>query len=57
MPTWRGSLPEEEIWALVHFVDSLVAMKGTEAAFQLSSRLRTEDAGWTPPAEQPPQRK
>ncbi|MFL5299333.1 MAG: c-type cytochrome [Anaeromyxobacteraceae bacterium] len=54
MPTWRGSLPEEEIWALTHFVDSLVAMKGTEDARRLRERLPAEDAHWTPPPETAP---
>ena len=43
MPTWKGSLPEEEIWALVHFVDSLVALKGTEEAGRLRARIEAED--------------
>jgi len=25
MPTWKGVLPEEDLWALVHYVDSLSA--------------------------------
>ena len=52
MPTWHGSLPEEEIWALVHFVDSLVAMKGTDAAWRLPQQLRKEDESWKPPPQQ-----
>jgi mono/diheme cytochrome c family protein len=49
MPTWQGSLPEEDIWALVHFVDSLVALKGTEAAHRLVERNQSADATWKPP--------
>jgi mono/diheme cytochrome c family protein len=39
MPTWQGSLPEEELWGLVHYVDSLVAMKGTEEGWKLRREL------------------
>jgi mono/diheme cytochrome c family protein len=51
MPTWRGALPEENLWALVHFVDSLVAMKGTEAPYRLLQENLAADARWTPPAQ------
>jgi mono/diheme cytochrome c family protein len=46
MPTWKGSLPEEDVWAMVHFVDSLVALQGTEEGRQLRERLTDEK---TPP--------
>ncbi len=49
MPTWRGSLPEEELWALVHFVDSLVALKGTDAPRRLLEQNLAADATWKPP--------
>src|SRR5512133_4112482 len=32
MPTWHGALPEEDIWALTHFVASLMATKGRPEA-------------------------
>jgi mono/diheme cytochrome c family protein len=50
MPTWKGSLPEEEIWAIVHFVDSLVEAKGTEAPGVERHAEEAEDAGGRPPA-------
>lgn len=49
MPTWQGSLPEEDLWALVHFVDSLVALKGTDAARRLPAENEAADASWKPP--------
>jgi mono/diheme cytochrome c family protein len=49
MPTWQGSLPEEDLWALVHFVDSLVALKGTDAARRLPAANEAADASWKPP--------
>jgi mono/diheme cytochrome c family protein len=27
MPTWKGALPEEDLWALVHYVDRLPARR------------------------------
>jgi mono/diheme cytochrome c family protein len=53
MPTWKGSLPDEEIWALVHFVDSLVAARGTPAARAMRHANEAADASWKPPP--PPQ--
>jgi mono/diheme cytochrome c family protein len=49
MPTWQGSLPEEDLWALVHFVDSLVALKSTDAARRLLEENQAADASWKPP--------
>jgi mono/diheme cytochrome c family protein len=48
MPTWRGSLPEEDLWSLVHFVDSLVALKGTEEAWRLQRELQAGEGGTGP---------
>lgn len=50
MPTWRGALPEEELWALVHFVDSLVKLRGTDVPRRLREEWHAEDAAWSPPA-------
>jgi mono/diheme cytochrome c family protein len=50
MPTWRDALPEEDIWALVHFVDSLVKTRGTDRPRRLRAELEADDAGWKPPA-------
>jgi mono/diheme cytochrome c family protein len=49
MPTWRGSLPEEDLWALTHFVQSLLAMKGKPEAAATIRRAMEEDAHFTPP--------
>lgn len=40
MPQWKGSLPEEDLWALVHYVKHLVDLRGTEEGDRLRSRLR-----------------
>ena len=49
MPTWKGALPEEDLWALVHFVDSLVKMNGTDAPRRLRAEWKADDAAWIPP--------
>ncbi|HEU4384943.1 MAG TPA: c-type cytochrome [Anaeromyxobacteraceae bacterium] len=49
MPTWRDALPEGDIWALVHFVNSLVAMKGTDGPRRLRAEIAAADAEWRPP--------
>ena len=51
MPTWRGALPEEDLWSLVHFVDSLVKLKGTDAPRRLRAEWQAENAAWKPPAK------
>jgi len=53
MPTWSGSLPEKDIWAMVHFVDSLVALKGREQGRRWRDENIAADAGWKPPPGEP----
>ncbi len=31
MPTWKGSIDENELWALVHYVETLIALKHDDA--------------------------
>jgi hypothetical protein len=50
MPTWRGALPEEELWALVHFVDSLLDLRDTEAPRRHRAAWGADDETWEPPA-------
>jgi mono/diheme cytochrome c family protein len=53
MPTWRGALPEEQLWALVHYVKHLADMRGTPAADALRKRLAAQPANFVPPVEKP----
>jgi mono/diheme cytochrome c family protein len=48
MPTWKNVLPEEDLWALAHYVRSLVALRGTPEAAKLRARL-VDAQWWTPP--------
>jgi mono/diheme cytochrome c family protein len=49
MPTWRGALPEEDLWGLVHFVDSLVKLQGTDVPTRWRTEWKADDATWKPP--------
>jgi hypothetical protein len=48
MPTWKNVLPEGDLWAMAHFVRSLVALRDTPEAAALAARLRDQPP-WTPP--------
>lgn len=50
MPTWKNVLPEADLWAMAHYVRSLVTLRGTPAATQLRKSL-LEQPYWVPPAE------
>jgi mono/diheme cytochrome c family protein len=49
MPTWKGVLPEADLWALAHYVRSLVDLRDTPAAAVLRTRLLRQP-DWAPPA-------
>jgi hypothetical protein len=49
MPTWKNVLPEADLWALAHYVRSVVELRGTPAAAKLRKQM-VEDIWWTPPA-------
>ena len=40
MPAWKGSLPEEDIWAMAHYVNSIIALKDTPSARALKAKLK-----------------
>jgi mono/diheme cytochrome c family protein len=50
MPTWKGALPEEEIWAMVHYVSTLIGLKEApdQVAKMLAESLKANE-GWVPP--------
>ena len=57
MPSWKATAPytdpttgehwdgDKDIWALAHYVKSLVDLKGTKGADELRTRLRTSQCG------------
>lgn len=48
MPTWKNVLPEADLWAMTHYVRSLVALRGTPAAAALAAALAHQPP-WSPP--------
>jgi len=42
MPTWKNVLPEPDLWAMAHYVRSLVALRGTPEATALETSLRAQ---------------
>ncbi len=49
MPTWKGALPENELWGLAYYVRSLVALRGTPEAMKLSGTLNAPaNLSWKP---------
>jgi mono/diheme cytochrome c family protein len=51
MPTWEGSLPDEQLWALAYYVRSLARLRGTSEALQLKAMLRNQPPWTAPPAQ------
>jgi hypothetical protein len=49
MPTWKNVLPEPDLWALAHYVRSLVELRDTPGAIALRKTL-LDQWDWTPPA-------
>ncbi|ADO68196.1 c-type cytochrome [Stigmatella aurantiaca] len=39
MPTWKGAIPEENLWALAYYVQTLVNQRDTEEGRALKARL------------------
>lgn len=42
MPTWEGALSEEALWALTHYVQGLVELRGTQQAEALQRTLASQ---------------
>jgi mono/diheme cytochrome c family protein len=54
MPSWKGSLPEEDLWAMVHYVWSLVSLKDTPGANALTEKNLADDTRPPTPQEKKP---
>ena len=48
MPTWKNVLPDTDLWAMAHYVRSLVALRDSPEAGALERRLRDQPP-WSPP--------
>jgi mono/diheme cytochrome c family protein len=50
MPTWKGGLPEEDLWALAYYVRSLMRLRGRPEAARLEAELASpQNLDWKPP--------
>ena len=43
MAAWQGTLDEKDLWAVSHYVDSLIALNGTQAAWDLKKSLTDQE--------------
>lgn len=50
MPTWKGVLSEEELWALVYYVQHLGSLRDTPQAYEMR-KLLSEQPKFEPPVE------
>jgi len=48
MPTWKNVLPEADLWAMAHYVRSLVDLRDRPEGEALARRLRDQPP-WSPP--------
>jgi len=55
MPAWKGALKEEEIWAISHYVKSLVDVHNTAEGMALRNKLTTQADFKVPAAPAPDQ--
>lgn len=46
MPPWREVLPDEQLWAIAHYLESLTAQRGTPAVAAEKRRIASEDQAW-----------
>jgi mono/diheme cytochrome c family protein len=53
MPTWKGALPEQNLWALTYYVQSLIAQRGTKGGQGMKEQLLAQ-APYEIPAPPPP---
>ncbi|MBI2893242.1 MAG: c-type cytochrome [Deltaproteobacteria bacterium] len=42
MPMWRGALPEDDLWALIHYVKSLIDIRDTDEGNALRRTLASQ---------------
>ena len=51
MPAWKGSLSEEDLWALAIYVQEIYALKDTKGAIALRKALESQPAFVAPTSE------
>jgi mono/diheme cytochrome c family protein len=51
MARWKGTLEDEDLWAVSYYVESLIDMRDTPAAAELKAKLANQDEFVVPSAE------
>jgi mono/diheme cytochrome c family protein len=54
MPAWKGALPEEDIWAMAHYVKHLTGWAGSAKVGELKARLDADKSPVQIPDAPPP---
>jgi mono/diheme cytochrome c family protein len=55
MPMWKGSIEDPDIWAIAHYVNSLIRIRDTPAAAELRKKLIEQPPFIEPPQGTPPE--
>jgi mono/diheme cytochrome c family protein len=53
MPAWQGALEDKDIWAIAHYVKSLMAMRDTKEATAMREHFAVQAAFEVPKPEEP----
>jgi mono/diheme cytochrome c family protein len=40
MPSWKGTVPDDDLWALAHYVKSLTELKNTPERQKLLDKIK-----------------
>ena len=53
MPAWQGALEDKDIWAIAHYVHSLMAMRDTKEATLMREKFAAQAPFEVPKPEEP----
>jgi hypothetical protein len=53
MPAWQGALSDSDIWAIAHYVRSLIAKRGTPEALEMQTKFAAQAPFEVPKPEEP----
>jgi hypothetical protein len=53
MPAWQGALTDKDIWAIAHYIKSLMDLRNTPEALNMQARFTTQTPFEVPKPEEP----
>jgi mono/diheme cytochrome c family protein len=53
MPAWQGALTDKDIWAIAHYIRSLIEMRGTPEAMKMEAKFAAQAPFEVPKPEEP----